>query len=574
MNKTIANNPIQTMEAKILVVEDSKTQLLHLKSIIENHGYEVQTAENGKDALRVLEFFHPNLILSDIIMPEMNGYELCKIIKDEEKWHHIPIILLTALSNPNDIITGLNAGADNFIPKPFTDNFLLSKINQLIANDEMRSESVSDEDVEILFAGKRHTITAGRIQIIDLLLSTYESAVNKNDELHKANLELSQLKEELEKNNLELEKANEEKNHFIGMAAHDIRNPLGSILGFADLLKDEFGQTLNNDQIKFIDFIKSSANLLLNMVTELLDISKIEAGELTLKKESINLIDFLESNIAKNKYLADRKNIAIKVNYGNTENTEVKFDSFRLEQVFNNLISNAIKYSASQTTILISIDTNDNQIKFSIKDQGVGISEKELVKLFKPFSKTSAQTTAGESSTGLGLFTCKKIIEVHGGTINVESIEGEGSTFYFNLPIEKAQIETIKKDIKSEKSDPLTGKKILLVDDLDVNYAYFKGALKKLKMSLDWANNGLKAIEMCKNQDYDLILMDIHMPEMNGLDVTRQIRQFNNEVTIIGQTAYVMEGMEEKCRQAGCNNYIGMPIRPKQVIEIITNSLK
>lgn len=557
---------------KILIVEDSKTQLLRLQNVLENNGFHVATASNGHEALRLLKESLPDIILSDIIMPEMNGYDLCKIIKDEPQWNHIPIILLTALSDPEDVIIGLNAGADNFIPKPFTDDFLMSKINYLLTNRKMRSESLSSAGVDVFFSGKRHTITSDKIQIIDLLLSTYESAVTNNSELQRMNLQLSQLKDDLEENNKKLAKANEEKNHFVGMAAHDIRNPLGGIFNFADLLLDDLGDQLSEDHLKFMNIIKSSADLLLNMVTELLDISKIEAGELTLKKQTSDLISFINDNIEKNKYLADRKKITITFK-SKINNINVEFDPFRLEQVLNNLISNAIKYSGSGTTISVLAEIKNKEIIFSIKDQGVGLPEKEFDKLFKPFSKTSAQTTAGESSTGLGLFTCKKIIEAHKGNIYAESIVGNGSTFYFTLPINNFEDAELDKKIISLDAGLISSGRILLVDDNEMNYKFFKGALKNLVQDFDWADNGETAIKMCQKTAYDMILMDIHMPNMNGLDVTRHIRTFNNKVTIIGQTAYVMDGMKEKCLEAGCNNYIAMPILPNQVVEIIRKYL-
>lgn len=566
--------PLQVEEAKILVVEDSPTQLTNLQYTLENEGYKVITAENGKEAIEKLDDFYPDVVISDILMPEMDGYELCKTIKKERKWQNIPIILLTALTDPQDVIKGLNVGADNFIPKPFSDEFLLSRIKHLLVNNRMRSGAISNMGIEIFFAGNRHLITSERMQIIDLLLSTYENAVNKNNELLRANLELNKLKEDLEKKNAELENINEEKNHFIGMAAHDIRNPLGSIYNFANLLHDELKENLSQSKLDFIEIIKSSADMLLNMVTELLDISKIEAGKLVLKKTANNLVDFIKRNIGKNTYLAEKKGISIQLKYDFDE-ALLEYDASRLDQVLNNLLSNAIKYSEPNSKITVKLELKNDKIIVSIRDQGVGIPLKEQKKLFKPFSKTSAKATAGESSTGLGLFTCKKIIEAHEGEIGVESEKGEGATFYFTLPITKDKPEVeVKKEEIDEKYDQLANKKILLVDDIEMNYSYFKGAVSKLPVKLEWASDGDVAIDLCKKNKYDLVLMDIHLPGLSGLEVTRRIRQFNKDVIIIGQTAYAMDGMEEKCINAGCNDYMAMPIRPKQVIEAIKKNIK
>ncbi|PLX02161.1 MAG: hypothetical protein C0595_12025 [Marinilabiliales bacterium] len=571
-------------KAKILIVEDSRTQLIHLQSTLENAGYYVESSENGKQALEKLETFTPDVILSDIIMPEMDGYELCEKINKDRRWHKIPIILLTALTDPQDVIKGLNVGADNFIPKPYSDDFLLSRINQLLVNSQMRSGTVSEMGMEIFFAGNKHIITSERMQIIDLLLSTYENAVNKNNELIKANHELSVLKEDLEKKNAELEKVNEEKNQFIGIAAHDIRNPLGGIYNFADLLKEELQDKASETEMEFINIIQSSSELLLNMVTELLDISKIESGKLTLKKQVSDLISFVKTNITKNKFLAENKSINIKTEYP-TSSLNVEFDRSRLEQVLNNLITNAIKYSKPDTEINVKIGIDNDSIVFSIKDQGVGIPKEEQDKLFKPFSKTSARATGGETSTGLGLFTCKKIIDAHGGKIWVDSIKNEGSTFCFSLPadINELKINSItEKLLKQDKAvskinsdqDAIAGKKILLVDDIEMNYLFFNGALSKLPIELDWAEDAYKAIDMLGEKNYDLILMDVHMPGMNGLELTRRIRETDKEVIIIAQTAYAMHGMEEKCITAGCNAYTAIPVKPREVCAIVVENLK
>ncbi len=558
-------------EILILVVEDSNTQAEHLKNILHNEGYRISIARNGEMALEKIQKESPDVIISDILMPVMDGYELCTRIKKDKRFKQIPVILLTALTDPQDVIRGLNAGADNFIPKPYTDTYLTSRVKYILINAKMRKKAFADFGLEIFFAGKKHLLTTEKMQIIDLLLSTYENAVSKSNELIKANQELSQLKDDLEMKNGELEKLNEEKNQFLGMAAHDLRNPLSTIYSFINLLKDKLGRSLTGEYRKFFGIIENSTEFMLKLVSELLDISKIEAGKLKLNPKKFNLIGFMEQNIETNKYLAEKKNQEIIFN-ADKKNIEIEADDMRLEQVMNNLLSNAIKYSEPGSRITVEVVENDDGITVAVKDEGQGIPDNERDLLFKPFTKTSAKTTGGEISTGLGLATTKKIVEAHEGRIWVESEVNRGSSFFFSLPyrIKRLEITPVKPLLTLELSSDWSDKTILLVDDIYMNYAFFKGALSKTKAKLVWVQEGKSAIEMIKNNDQiDLILMDINMPGFNGFEVTRKIREINNEVTIIGQTAYAMGGEDEKCYQAGCNDYLQMPVKPKFLLEKI-----
>ena len=181
------NNPI-----KILIVEDSLTQSIELKMILENNGYSVKSAENGKRALDILENYRPDIIISDVMMPEMDGYELCRYIKKSETLNEIPFILLTTLSEPEDVIKGLESGANNFLNKPYNEENLLSRIKHIILNDELRKNISTDMGIGLFFKGKKYYLNSDRLQILDLLLSTYEQAVQKAKELEKANEELKQ----------------------------------------------------------------------------------------------------------------------------------------------------------------------------------------------------------------------------------------------------------------------------------------------------------------------------------------------------------------------------------------------
>lgn len=252
------------------------------------------------------------------------------------------------------------------------------------------------------------------------------------DELSKLNNELVKMQRELTKKNLELESLNKLKNEFLGMAAHDLRNPLNILLNFSSFLLDE-KENLSKDQIHLIEVIYSQSLFMVKLVTDLLDISSIESGKLSLELSVVDFIPLLESSINYHKILNNKKHISIF--YSHKEpSIELKIDKNKIEQVLNNLISNAFKYSYPNTSILVTVEKRTDDILFGIKDEGQGIAKEELSKLFRPFQKMSSKPTAGEKSTGLGLAIVKRIIEGHRGKIWVESEVGKGSIFYFTLP--------------------------------------------------------------------------------------------------------------------------------------------
>ncbi|MCO6473585.1 MAG: HAMP domain-containing histidine kinase [Melioribacteraceae bacterium] len=253
------------------------------------------------------------------------------------------------------------------------------------------------------------------------------------DEMSRLNNDLVNLKRQLAQSNIKLKQLNEIKNNFLGMAAHDLRNPLGQILNFTDFILEDTSN-FNSDQIEFLNLIKSRSKFMLDLVNDLLDVSEIESENIRLDTEKFDLNEFTLSIVKMMNPIANSKNITIEYQCKN-ENVFVEADAYKIEQVLTNLLTNAIKYSEPNTVILINLFSQRNFAKIAVKDQGRGIKEDELKSVFNPFQKTSTKSTAGEESMGLGLFIARKIIEAHKGIIWVESVYGKGSTFYFQLPL-------------------------------------------------------------------------------------------------------------------------------------------
>lgn len=256
---------------------------------------------------------------------------------------------------------------------------------------------------------------------------------NLHQNLQEVNQELYSTSRELQKKNAELKKAIDLKNHFLGIASHDLRNPLGVIMGFSEILIDDLKANVSEDTIEMLESIMTSSEFMLKLLNDLLDVSALESGKMKLEIIKTDLINLIQKNIELNSVLSKKKNISIELSC--TENIpEVMIDTLKIEQVLNNLISNALKFSQPGTKVTVSVFVKDNNVITGVTDEGQGIPKAETEKLFKDFEKTTVQSTGGEKSTGLGLSIVKKLIIAHKGQIWVESELGKGTSFFFSLP--------------------------------------------------------------------------------------------------------------------------------------------
>lgn len=261
-----------------------------------------------------------------------------------------------------------------------------------------------------------------------------ETPVAFYEELSRLNNDLVNMQRELAKKNRELDELNKLKNQFLGIAAHDLRNPLGVIIGFSDYILEEDKGNLLEEQIMMLNSILKSSEFMLRLINNLLDVSAIESGKLDLHLTKADLVPVISKNVELNNVIAHKKNISIHFNVSE-QVPEIYFDAGKIEQVLNNLISNAVKYSQPGTHVFVKVMKKTSEVIVSVTDQGQGIPEEEIKNLFKPFGKTSVKSTAGEKSTGLGLLIARNLILGHNGKIWVESKFGEGSTFYVSLPV-------------------------------------------------------------------------------------------------------------------------------------------
>ena len=361
------------------------------------------------------------------------------------------------------------------------------------------------------------------------------------------------------------------KSAFLANMSHEIRTPMNGIIGFAKLLQKDDLPKEKLDQ--YVKVIIESSNQLLNIVNDILDISKIETGQIEVYKEKTNIVSLLEETISLFELKAQEKGLKLEWDCESPKNEPVIVDQVKLKQILFNLVSNSIKYT-DIGFVKVNCELSNDKLLFSVRDSGIGIPKSEHHKIFNRFTKIEYSTTKLYGGTGLGLSICKGYVETLGGEVWFESDKDEGSSFFFTIPYDKADtpLEQIIKETEKEKE--FLDTTILVVEDEDFNFDYIKELLSNRKINYIRAKTGKEALEIFKeNPEIDLILMDIRLPEMDGYTVTKEIRKENSKVPIIAQTAYALSGDKEKAINAGCNDYIAKPIIEEQFNNLIVKYL-
>ena len=393
--------------------------------------------------------------------------------------------------------------------------------------------------------------------------------------------ETKNAEEILKKANVEMERALRMKDEFLANMSHELRTPLNAILGISESLEEQITGSLNERQQKYVRTISESGRLLLSLINDILDLSKIEAGRMKLEVNDTELAPLIQSSVRLVKEIAHKKQIQINIK-SDLKVSYVMSDERRLKQVFVNLLSNAVKFSKENSEIGIDVsgDINLKQVRIMVWDNGIGIAKSDIDRLFQPFSQLDAGLDREHSGTGLGLALVAQIIRLHGGRVEVESETGVGSKFSIILPWEPKEhtASVTAKPQRAERIMPFLGErqgKILIIEDTESVILFVKDYLEVSGFSVSVAMDGIDGVAKSKTLIPDLILMDIQMPGMDGFESLRQIRQdpHTRHIPVIAVTALAMMGDKERCLKAGFNEYISKPMSLKNLSQTIDKLL-
>ncbi|MEG4085465.1 response regulator [Microcoleus sp. POL10_C6] len=538
----MTNNQIEENKGNILIVDDTPENLQVLSATLCDRGYKVRGVINGKMAIRAARSGCPDLILLDIKMPEMDGYEVCTQLKEDPKTSEIPVIFISALDEVLDKLTAFQVGGVDYVTKPFHVAEVLARIE--------------------------HQLTIQRLK---------KQLLDRNKELQEEIIERKKAEEAAAAASLA-------KSQFVANMSHELRTPLNAILGFTQVMSRD--SLLSHENLENLRIINRSGQHLLELINDVLDLSKIEAGIIGLDQRSFDLYQLLDTLEEMFQIKAETKKMQLRFSVEANVPQYIKTDEKKLRVCLINLLANAMKFTedGGRIWLRVSVERNQQQpaaseshpnstsvepllILFEVEDTGIGIAAAEIDTLFDAFVQTQAGRKAADG-TGLGLTITKKYVQIMGGDIEVKSVLGEGTSFKFNIRVFAAisseiTMATLQRVIALEADQPVY--RILAVDDNQDNRLLLVKMLQPIGFEVREAENGYQAVEIWESWQPHLIWLDTRMPVMDGFETVRQIRakekQTQRRTVIIALTASTFEERKGEIIAAGCDDFVRKPFQ-------------
>ncbi|MBT3309567.1 MAG: response regulator [Gammaproteobacteria bacterium] len=525
LNDAVASLPI-------LVVDDKPENLYAFEGALSQAGFSVVTARSGNEALQYLMKHRVSLILLDVQMPEMNGFELASIIRQSAGGEEVPVLFISATQNTSEFIKhGYAVGAYDYLTKPIDDEILINKVRLF----------------HTLYCQKREL--EQRHQATEAL-----NAALQNNEVLKQAVDTA-------------ERATQAKDEFLASMSHELRTPLTSIIGNSDLMVET---PLNHEQRELLESMAVSGKSLLYLINDILDTSKIEAGKFAVDRVEFDLLAVIHELNKIFKYRAEQSGLRFQVETQVDTTLLCVGDDKRITQVLVNLLGNAIKFtSAGLVQLTVTEEPSSSSLKFEVEDSGIGMDQEAVGRLFQPFEQANQSISGSYGGTGLGLYISSTLTALMGGELSVESEPGRGSRFELILPLERVKRpETVTLAPQAGHKLALKGRILIAEDDPGLQLLE-KRMVEPLGVEVECANNGAEAVEMALSGSYDLILMDMQMPIMSGIDATSTLRERGYQGPIIALTANVMEKHRKQFEAAGCTQFLSKPIDRKALKEVL-----
>lgn len=540
----IGGNGNETAQAgnKILLVDDSHTLLELFEMRLKENGYQVVKADSGEKALEMLARGPVDCILLDLNMPGLGGEETCRQIKRSDAWRNIPLLFLTSEEKTQSMLTGFGAGADDYVVKSSDFQIVRARVEA-----QMRRKRIEDENrlyrerlLQQELANAKASTAAEVAQTRGLLLA----------ELERKNAELEAAKEKAQRES-------QFKTRFLASMSHELRTPLNAIIGFSELLEQELYGALNVKQKGYVGNVLRSGRHLLGLINDILDLSKIEAGKLSLSQEWASMgmiVDAVQSVV---QALADKQKVSFQVDVQRSL-PDMYVDPIRIKQILYNLLSNAIKYTQPGGKASLTAKQSGNHLVVVVEDTGIGIAKENLNRLFKEFERIehAAEDKVNPEGTGLGLAITKKLVELHGGTITVESEFRKGTRVTVALPMLRGEMAGGPRLLSD--SGPASSS-VLIVEDDASSAELIAGHVRAVGLSALFAKNADEALKAAQEHGPAAILLDILMPGIDGWGILSKLKSTAMTAKI---PVLVMSVVEEpdKGLLLGAADYLIKPI--------------
>ena len=580
--------------ASILIAEDSATQAQQLQYVLEQQGYQVTVAINGRLAFEAAKRSKPALIISDVIMPEMTGYELCRRIKADPDMAHIPVVLVTTLSDPHDVIRGLECRADNFILKPYEAGQLLRRVQFVLVNSQMRRNEQAGMGLEIMFGGQRHFITADRLQILNLLLSTYEAAIQRNDELSSTRDALQNLTYELEDRvsirTRELESSNEalrqaqqaliqqERLRALGQMAsgiaHDINNAISPISLYTESLLER-EKNLSTEARDRLVTIQRAIDDVAQTVARMREFYRPNESE--MQQVDVDLNELVQHVVqlthARWSDQPQRRGIMIELKtHLAPDLPSIRGTESEIRDALTNLIFNAVDAMPQGGTVEVRTNVavsatregaSTFQVQLAVTDTGIGMDEDTRARCLEPFF-----TTKGERGTGLGLAMVYGMAQRHGAALEIDSKPQMGTTMRLIFPISSANLASTVRQPALRMPD--RGLRILIVDDDPTVIESLYRTLQEEGHEVSVAPGGQAGIDTFQKQHrttrpFEVVITDLGMPYVDGRQVADAVRATAPNTPIILLTGWGQQSTAESEAFPQVNKLLSKPPRLREL---------